>query len=421
MYKSALRGYTSKRIEEIETGDILVGIPCYNNEKTITHVIQMVTHGLNKYLKSTKNIVFIADGGSTDDTREVAKEFEIKPWQEKIVSIYRGPAGKGSAVRSILETAARLEVKACAIVDSDIRSITSDWIKYLIEPILERGYHFVAPVYSRHKYDGTITNNIVYNLTRALYGKRIRQPIGGDFAFSKEVVAFYISHPPLWETEVARFGIDIWMTTQAITHQFKVCQANLGVKIHDAKDPADHLGPMFRQVIWTLFSLMEENEEYWTKVKGSVSVQTFGFDKFMEPEPININIDNLVYKFKMGFKQFGAFWKDVLDPASYKAVKEAFRVDKKEFRLPVETWVKILYELAATFHYWPLNREKLVDLMTPLYHGRVASFIRETWDMDSQEAEQLVEKQAQAFEDQKEYLIKIWSQKKDNLKNLKSS
>jgi len=351
----------------------------------------------------------------------VAKEFEIKPWQEKIVSIYRGPAGKGSAVRSILETAARLEVKACAIVDSDIRSITSDWIKYLIEPILERGYHFVAPVYSRHKYDGTITNNIVYNLTRALYGKRIRQPIGGDFAFSKEVVAFYISHPPLWETEVARFGIDIWMTTQAITHQFKVCQANLGVKIHDAKDPADHLAPMFRQVIWTLFSLMEENEEYWTKVKGSVSVQTFGFDKFMEPEPININMDNLVYKFKMGFKQFGAFWKDVLDPASYKAVKEAFRVGKKEFRLPVETWVKILYQLAATFHYWPLNREKLVDLMTPLYHGRVASFIRESWDMDSREAEQLVEKQAQAFEDQKEYLIKIWSQKKDNLKNLKSS
>jgi len=411
MYKSALRAYTSKRIEEIERGDILVGIPCYNNEKTITHVI---------HFKSTKNIIFIADGGSTDDTREVAKEFEIKPWQEKIVSIYRGSAGKGNAVRSILEAAARLEIKACAIVDSDIRSITSDWVKYLIEPILERGYHFVAPIYSRHKYDGTITNNIVYNLNRALYGKRIRQPIGGDFAFSKEVAAFYISQP-VWETDVGRFGVDIWMTTQAITHQFKICQANLGVKIHDAKDPADHLAPMFRQVIWTLFSLMEENEKYWTKVKGSVSVETFGFDKFMEPEPINVNIDGLVYKFKMGFKQFSAFWKDVLDPDSYNAVEEAFRMSNKRFRLPIETWVKILYELAATFHYWPLNRGKLVDLMTPLYHGRVASFIRESWDMDSQEAEQLVEKQAQAFEDQKEYLIRIWFQKKDNLKKLKLS
>jgi len=100
-YDTALRTYPSKRIEEIDNADILVGIPCYNNERTITHVIQMVTHGLDKYYKDKRNVIHIADGGSTDDTREVAKEFEIKPWQEKIVSIYRGPAGKGTALRSI--------------------------------------------------------------------------------------------------------------------------------------------------------------------------------------------------------------------------------------------------------------------------------------------------------------------------------
>ena len=31
-YDTALRGYTAKRIEEIDGADILVGIPCYNNE-----------------------------------------------------------------------------------------------------------------------------------------------------------------------------------------------------------------------------------------------------------------------------------------------------------------------------------------------------------------------------------------------------
>lgn len=40
------------------------------------------------------------------------------------------------------------------------------------------------------------------------------------------------------------------MTTEAITGGFKICQADLGVKIHDAKDPAQHLGPVTaRQVI----------------------------------------------------------------------------------------------------------------------------------------------------------------------------
>ena len=107
-FTSGLRQYASKRVEEIETADILAGIPCYNNQETIEHVIQMVTHGLDRHYQNLRSVIMIADGGSTDDTREVAKEFEIKPWQEKIVSIYRGPGGKGSAFRSIFEAAHRL-------------------------------------------------------------------------------------------------------------------------------------------------------------------------------------------------------------------------------------------------------------------------------------------------------------------------
>ena len=46
-------------------------------------------------------------------------------------------------------------MKVCAMVDSDLRSITPDWVKYLLDPVLEKDYQFVAPVYVRHKYDGT--------------------------------------------------------------------------------------------------------------------------------------------------------------------------------------------------------------------------------------------------------------------------
>ena len=99
-YDTALRSYPAKRIEEIESADILIGIPCYNNEETIVHVIQMVTHGLAKHYGDQRSVILVADGGSTDDTREVARDFEIKPWQEKVVSIYRGPAGKGTALRT---------------------------------------------------------------------------------------------------------------------------------------------------------------------------------------------------------------------------------------------------------------------------------------------------------------------------------
>ncbi len=63
-YDTALRGYTLKRIEEIESADILVGVPCYNNESTIAHVIQMITHGLARHYKGKRSVIFIAEGGS---------------------------------------------------------------------------------------------------------------------------------------------------------------------------------------------------------------------------------------------------------------------------------------------------------------------------------------------------------------------
>ncbi len=409
-YDTALRNYTAKRLEEIESADILIGIPCYNNEKTIAHVIQMVSHGLAQYYKDKRSVIFIADGGSTDDTREVAREFEIKPWQEKIVSIYRGQAGKGTALRSLFEAAVRLNVGVCVMVDSDLRSITADWVKYLLEPVLKEGYQFVAPVYVRHKYDGTITNNIVYNLTRALYGKRIRQPIGGDFAVSWDVAKFYTGQD-VWMTDVARFGIDIWMTTSAITHGFKICQSNLGVKIHDVKDPGQHLGPMFRQVLAALFSLMEYYESYWKTVKGSEPVKTFGFENGLDPEPVNVNLDLMIDLFKTGHQQFSPLWKDIFSPESFHQISETVKMDAGEFYLPTDAWVKILYELAATYYLWSVNRFKLLDLMTPLYFGRVASFVRQSWDMSSPEAEALVEEQAKQFEDQKDYLIKVWEEK----------
>jgi glycosyltransferase involved in cell wall biosynthesis len=409
-YDTALRQYTSKRIEEIENADILMGIPCYNNDKTITHVVQMVTHGLATHYKDKRSVILIADGGSTDDTREVAKEFQIKPWQEKLVTIYRGPAGKGTALRSIFEAAERLKVKVCAMVDSDLRSITPDWVKYLIDPILEKDYQFVAPVYIRHKYDGTITNNIVYNLTRVLFGKRIRQPIGGDFAISRDAAKFY-AEQDVWETDVARFGIDIWMTISAITQGFRICQSNLGAKIHDAKDPGQHLGPMFRQVLSALFTLMERHESYWKAIKGSETVETFGFEGYVEPEPLNVNLEGMIELFKTGYQQFSSLWKEIFSERCFEQIRKAAEMDLPDFYFPTDVWGPTLYELAAAFHSWTANRNKLLDLMTPLYFARVASFVKQSWEMSSQEAEALVEEQAVKFEEQKDYLIKVWDQK----------
>jgi glycosyltransferase involved in cell wall biosynthesis len=406
-YNTSLRPFVAKRIELIENADILVGIPAYNNEQTIAHVIKMVADGLRKYYKDLKSVIMISDGGSTDDTRDVSDAAEIKPWQEKLINIYRGPSGKGTALRAIFEAATRLRVKGCMVVDSDVRSITCDWVKYLLDPVLNHEHDFVAPIYCRYKYDGTITNNIVYSLTRALYGKRIRQPIGGDFAFSKKCSVFYMNQD-VWETDIAKFGVDVWMTTSAVVNDFKVCQSHLGVKIHDAKDPAIHLAPMYRQVLTTLFVLMDQYEYYWKKVKDSEPTKIFGEDPGIEPDPIKVDLNHLVRKFKFGYKYFGVLWQKLFSEDVFNAIKATAKLPADKFKLDIEIWVNILYEIAVTFHKWQHNRFKLIELSTPLYYARVASFINATREMNSFEAEKVVEENALVFEQLKPVLLESW-------------
>src|SRR3989338_9079595 len=121
-YDTAFRPYLTKRIEQIERADIVVGIPSYNNESTIANVLKQVSHGLAQHYKSARSVILISDGGSTDDTREIAREEQIMPWQEKVIFIYRGIGGKGTALRAIFEEADKLNARACAVVDADLRS-----------------------------------------------------------------------------------------------------------------------------------------------------------------------------------------------------------------------------------------------------------------------------------------------------------
>jgi len=412
-FHTALRSWANRRLEKIDHADLIVGIPCFNNDSSVGHVMDMVSEGIAQYYQDLRTVILISDGGSTDDSREIAKEKTVHPFIEKIVTIYRGIPGKGSALRMIFEAASFLNAKVCLLFDSDLRSITPEWVKALADPVLTHAHDFVAPIYSRYKYDATITNNIAYNLTRAMYGKRVRQPIGGDFGVSNKMIDFYFNcEHDIWMTDIARFGIDIWMTTTAIVEGQSICQAYLGTKVHDVKDPLENLGPMFRQVVYPIFELMENNADKWKSIRGSELIPTYGIPSQEEPKAFAVNLPGMIENFKEGFKNLSALWERIINPQSFSVLQSLTRKRKNEhFLMPIEDWARIVYDFASTFHKWKRDRGKLVEIMRPLYYARVASFINRTGDMSTQEAEKLIDEQAQIFEELKPYLLKIWDKK----------
>jgi len=417
-----LRKEIHKRIDEIKKADILVGIPSYNNARTIGHVVKAVQTGFAKYFPDKKCVLVNSDGGSRDGTMEVVKNTTIEDFQSvllhhrvepiwKIATPYHGIPGKGSAFRTIFEIADALNVKACAVVDSDLRSITPEWIELLIKPVLEGGFDYVSPLYHRHKYDGTITNSIVYPLTRALYGKHIRQPIGGDFGFSGKLASFYLTKN-LWDTDVARYGIDIWMTTTAIANKFKICQAFLGAKIHDAKDPGADLSSMLYQVVGATFDLMGTYQDVWKTIKGSEPVPTFGFRYDVGLEPISVNLERMIEKFRLGVKELMEIWKIFIPSEILDFLSKSAKFSKEEFHIPDELWVDIIYSFAIASRRKIMNREHLLKSLTPLYIGKIASFIIEAWDSSASEVEQKIERLGITFENKKDLLIENWQQQK---------
>jgi hypothetical protein len=146
-------------------------------------------------------------------------------------------------------------------------------------------------------------------------------------------------------------------------------------------------------------------------VKGSEALAVYGFEGFQETEPVNVNLESMIELFKMGHSQFSPLWKSIFCKRCFEEINGAAAMDSAQFHFPTEAWIQILYELAATYHIWPVNRNKLLDIVRPLYYARVASFVRQSWEMSSQEAEALVEEQAEKFEEQKDYLIQIWDKK----------
>jgi glycosyltransferase involved in cell wall biosynthesis len=69
-----------EQIGRIKTADIVVGIPSFNNARTIGHVVRAVQAGLAKYFPGKKSVLVGSDGGSTDDTLAVVRNTSIEDY-----------------------------------------------------------------------------------------------------------------------------------------------------------------------------------------------------------------------------------------------------------------------------------------------------------------------------------------------------
>ncbi len=398
--------------ENIKKADMVVCIPSYREADSIGYPTTQADEGLQKYFGEYSAVIINCDNNSPDHTRETFLETATKA-PKIYLSTEPGLKGKGNNFRNLFQKVVDLKAKAVVVVDADLKSITPEWIKHLGEPLFS-GFSYVAPLYIRHKYDGTITNGIAYPMTRSLYGRRVRQPIGGDFGFSGKLAPLYLESKT-WSEAVANFGIDIWMTTLAINHKAQICQAFMGrPKIHRTKDPGSDLGPMFRQVVGTIFSMMKEFAPFWLKVKYSrpTAIYGFGLGETEMPPEVSVNRENLLNQFHEGFGKYSGIWKTILSSDVYQKLLEIKDMREQEFNFPTDLWARLLFDTAASYGEVGINEDDTMDSLIPLYFGRTLSFVRRTEKMSIKQAEEAIEDDCTTFEMAKPYLLQRWKERR---------
>jgi len=154
----------------------------------------------------------------------------------------------------------------------------------------------------------------------------------------------------VWETDVARDGINIWLATMAMANKAKIGQVSQEVKNHDMNEPIEVLDPMFRQIVTTMFLLMEENESIWKSVKGSQAVPVIGPINKINPEPYEIDIDDLIDRFKIGYKNWKEIWQKIMTPNNWDIIAKLY---KKESLI---TAINMKYKNNTLFYFCQVDK-----------------------------------------------------------------
>ena len=401
--------------------DLLVAVPSYNNAATIGQTVRTIEESYQQNFVRDRVVILNVDGGSTDRTPEVMLNSNGRrgPGHRGITSLrtvhrvatqYAKSPSQGMALRTILATADLLRARSCAIVSPVTTNLDANWIASLLRPGYREQFEYVAPLYARGKYQGLLARNLLYPMSRALFGHRIREMYSDEWGFSGNLAVQCLSQN-VWNEEPVRARPEAWMAVTAMTSGLKCCQSFLGPRLAPAAGTGQDLVDVIRQTVGNLFWCMQNFEKYWMDCKESQPVQAFGPEHEFGSEDQPSGQEKIFDLFRSGVNQLDSILASILTPETHARIKEIAALDAGKFRFGQPLWVTTLYEFAASYHHTVMNRNHVIQALVSLYRGRSYSFLLEHKNSSAEEIEADCEALCMEFERLKPYLIDRWKAK----------
>jgi hypothetical protein len=401
--------------------DLLVGIPSHNNVQTIGTVVATVEESFRQNFTRDRVVIVNVDGGSRDGTTEAVLKpvTETHPSLRGLTSLrtihristgYSGGPSPGTALRTVLEAADLVRAKACAVISPQAPTLDTGWIKNLLQPAYRDNFDFVAPLYSRHKFEGLLARNLLYPMTRALLCCGIRELHSTDFGFSGKLASYCLAQD-VWTQDAVRVSPETWMVVSAITTGLKTCQTFLGPKVQPSAGSGTDVVAAIRETVGPLFWALETQQNYWMETVIPQPVPTFGPDHELSTENVRINRKRIYELFQTGVSDLSDILKTILTDETRTEIELVAALDEQQCRISNELWVRVVYEFASAYHHTVINRDHLLQSLVPLYRGKIYSYLVQHHNSTPDEMEADTENLCHEFEKQKPYLLEKWKAK----------
>jgi hypothetical protein len=382
---------------------VAVAVHAVSHAPPDAQTLDAIAAALSDRFPEAPGAILVADGRPADG-----------PWPTPEAAEPAAPArirlrpGRGRrALVDALAAAQRLEVRALAFVDAELAAAAPAFTSELLAPVLAGEADYAAPAYSRSPVEGTLTTNLLAPLTRALYGQRLQQVMGGCAALSARLVARCVDAAP-GDAAWLHHGAEVWLTTEAVLSGLPLVEVHLGRKPAEAAGatPTD-LATVLTRTVGPLFALMERHAPAWTEVRGSVPVPRRGEPQVLAaPRPPDL--ERLTRAFKLGLKDLLPVWEQVMAEATLGQLYPLGLAAPEEFRFPAPLWARVVSDFAIAYRERRLPRDHLLRSLTPLYLGRTAAFLRDARQGSPMAVTRELEHLGRAFEAEKESLVARW-------------
>ena len=420
-YQKILQG-VQKATSSMRGKDILIGIPFSDQIDTLPHVIRIVHEGLQQYLpdKSAAFVIVATHEGRKFSPR-IDAVFNERAVAGHFCTLDKELTGKGWTIRTLMELGASLGSDLLLIEPDFVRQgqegIQPSWVNSLYRP-LTLGSDFVLPVFTRPPEGKRAADQLVIPLLVALYGYRLKEPMGGVYGIRGEILHIFLQDANLFtDTDIGDYGIDIFLTITAIVHEVKICQANLGIR---RKIPAPgEFAVRLRQTVRTMFDQIEYTAPWWLQQGRLIKAEPplYGTLPALAPPAFDLDISSAIERFQVDFQRNADYlYKKLFNPALYERLFDLSYTPVEQFSFASADWAQCTYTLLlAYFSQKEIPQEDILETVTILSRARAATFIREVqrFEGDAKEliAARLREEQIRDFSLWRERFVEHWNDK----------